>query len=1480
MFSSEDYVNEEKTSDAESEKESEDEQQLNIEGVGPIEIEEPYNIMWNANDWPVYIRCPFYSENNNLALIIQEGWLLRRPQIIVSFISHFNILHWDNELQLSHFKLGLIKAASAARMWIITNGIDVGISKIIAEAIENEKKWIKAMAKKSPLLQAKCIGVVREDHITSDPLMQRNLKDIEKLNETNPLHQGRDKYKEGKFYIDPHHTHFIFVISEDESDLEQLLALDLFSELSHEAAWVKPTAIKTVEQRKLIRALESSKTPLIAIVIEGDYNSAIVVLQYLQKPLPVVVLQGSGGFADLLAYVYQEVRERQTQEGRWDKNFVEDILKPTLAVKICNVFPEFNDKLLETRNFRDKIVECIKEGTQDGIEYLTILDTSSPNISLTKLDSYLLQAYFKTRQAIEPTLMSKSPQEQFTSDLHLTVVWNDHSMAQNLLKRKASERLIIEKEVFLHALIESDREQFIDMFLDAGFHVRQLYNYSTLRWLILQALKTEFFQVVCCEGILGISVIAGFPFNDILNYLNRLISRTTNLGNFLQNDDLTYRYKAKPNCIEQKALAFFTMWAVFVNNLNLVNKLWPHHNQPINLCLMVSTMLIKMSKFVNDISLQVQMMETSEKYGALAVKLLDTIYEVAPERAGEMITIQSPHWSYQSAIDVAACCVLYNFLAHPSCQKWLSNLYLNNMHVKRSPYGEVITFPDGIKILLCAFLIKRASKLSLVSVSIEREVKKATDLDHKQYGEEVPQDERQQKNLVVDISLPQKLFIVWSAAVTKYWLNHLSYILFLSLFTWSVTVPACGNRILDYCVFIWLTANLAEDVRRTYVGLKKYISILTSFKYLEIFSLIIFLTIFYLGRLIAFEPVARLKLMSINDFAQFMFISLPFMVAAAFIITVSHFPDADFFDPFMLHISFHRTFFAIFRTYDDYLLPNPVCSEEHSYPHRNRTFCRTGKYSDPIKCNLYGFWPYFFNLMYYILIRMILGTLLAALFNTSLALLDEQTIWKFQRFHSIIAFNLNTSLPPPLNILNYIYSLFKYVSSICCNCRQKMKPTASNAVLSECNCCPDSTSIHFMRIICLKVIEKENEEKNINETLSKLRAHSNFTMDYIENTKSQISNLRSTMNGLQRMVYNMQVDVEASKHKIEKEIESFQILSRTSPYPGTKLERFPVSDQFVDWEISWVYYDPCVYTKPKNTFADKDNVDDDYVTEISDKHLSPRLKPQFVFNATCTVENKRIFDRRSWITDANNKQIEYKLDGVLPLNPYGRTGLAGKGSLAYWGPNHFIYVVVTKYSSNQHYLDALLIPVQSENSAKYDLIGGLIHRDNVYDIIRQQLDPNEKYTWTNEKDLIRFFERQIDVDKVKHEKTIAEGLSTDNIPPPVMLSKNVPLIDFELDVEESFKPAKPSLAKINYQKGLQYHKVYKGYMDSPFNTDNAWKEVEFWHFHYTTEDYLKTKMENLVWITVKEDLFEKMLSNEYTVISNCLLNLQKISRNE
>ena len=95
--------------------------------------------------------------------------------------------------------------------------------------------------------------------------------------------------------------------------------------------------------------------------------------------------------------------------------------------------------------------------------------------------------------------------------------------------------------------------------------------------------------------------------------------------------------------------------------------------------------------------------------------------------------------------------------------------------------------------------------------------------------------------------------------------------------------------------------------------------------------------------------------------------------------------------------------------------------------------CSASIYADET-CKVTGFWPYIFMIAYFILLKLILMTLLFALFASSASTLtaDTDAIWKCQRYGLGLDFASRGPLPPPLNIFYYCYLLYKWFYNLCC----------------------------------------------------------------------------------------------------------------------------------------------------------------------------------------------------------------------------------------------------------------------------------------------------------------------------------------------------------------------------------------------------------------------------------------------------------------
>ncbi|KAL1138475.1 hypothetical protein AAG570_008538 [Ranatra chinensis] len=148
----------------------------------------------------------------------------------------------------------------------------------------------------------------------------------------------------------------------------------------------------------------------------------------------------------------------------------------------------------------------------------------------------------------------------------------------------------------------------------------------------------------------------------------------------------------------------------------------------------------------------------------------------------------------------------------------------------------------------------------------------------------------------------------------------------------------------------------------------------------------------------------------------------------------------------------------------------------------------------------------------------------------------------------------------------------------------------------------------------------------------------------------------------------------------------------------------------------------------------------------------------------------------------------YTFWGGYPQNPCGRTGLRGRGLLGRWGPNHAADPVVTRWKRGQ---DGHQITDKMTNKPLLQFIG-IRRRDcGQWAIPGGMVDPGELVSTTLKREFLE------------------EALNT-----------------LELDTE-----GQENIEKLLGDFFSWGAEIYKGYVDDPRNTDNAWIETVVYNFH-------------------------------------------------
>ncbi|XP_038138255.1 ADP-ribose pyrophosphatase, mitochondrial [Cyprinodon tularosa] len=157
--------------------------------------------------------------------------------------------------------------------------------------------------------------------------------------------------------------------------------------------------------------------------------------------------------------------------------------------------------------------------------------------------------------------------------------------------------------------------------------------------------------------------------------------------------------------------------------------------------------------------------------------------------------------------------------------------------------------------------------------------------------------------------------------------------------------------------------------------------------------------------------------------------------------------------------------------------------------------------------------------------------------------------------------------------------------------------------------------------------------------------------------------------------------------------------------------------------------------------------------------------------------------------DRTSFEGSYKVENGKPLNPCGRTGLTGRGLLGLWGPNHAADPIVTRWKVDASGAKVLhtaskkpilqFVSIKRKDCGEWAIPGGMV-------------DPGEQVSLTLQREFSE------------------EALNS---------------LSFK---ESERKAIHQRIKKLFEAPGFQ---VYKGYVDDPRNTDNAWMETVAVNFH-------------------------------------------------
>ncbi|XP_073474714.1 transient receptor potential cation channel subfamily M member 7-like isoform X1 [Aquarana catesbeiana] len=1134
-----------------------------------------------------YVRLSYDTRPETILQLMLKEWQMELPKLVIS-------VHGGNQKFELHPRVkqligkGLIKAALTTGAWIVTGGVNAGVAKHVGDAL---KEHASRSSRKICTIGIAPWGIIenRNDLVGRDVIApyQTLLNPLSKLNVLNNLH-----------------SHFILV---DDGTVGKYGAEEsLRRELE-----------KTINLQR-IHARIGQGVPVVALIFEGGPNVILTVLNYLQEspPVPVVVCEGTGRAADVLAYVH-----KQTEEG----GTLPEGAEPEI---ISTIKKTFNFSQSEAFHLFQIVMECMKSK-----ELITVFHIGSDEHQ--DIDVAILTALLKgtNASALDQLVLTLAWDRVDIAKSHVFVYgqqWLVGSLEQAMLDALVMDRvgfvkLLIENGVSMHKFLTIPR-------LEELYNIKQGPTNPTLFHLVRDVKQGNLppdYKITLIDVGLVIEYLMGGTyrctytrkrFRLIYNNLlagNRRSGRNTSITpqmrktheSFGNRTDKKERmrhnhfiktaqpYKPKDASIdeakkkrvkdeivdiddpEMKRFPYpfneLLVWAVLMKRQKMALFFWQHGEESMAKALVACKMCrsmayeAKQSDVVDDTS--EEMKEHSSEFGQLAVDLLDQAFKQDETMAMKLLTYELKNWSNSTCLKLAVSSRLRNFVSHTCTQMLLSDMWMGRLNMRKNSWYKVIL---SILVPPTILMLEYKTKAEMSHIPQSQDAHQMAMDDSENNFQQVPEniamnvfrevqvfDNAEVKHEIEiqtktrRLPLAQKFYAFYHAPIVKFWFNTLFYLAFLMLFTFVVLVkmghlPSPQEWLVIAYIFTYAIEKIREIFMSEagkinqkikvwfgdYFNITDTIAIITffvgcglrlaSYKYDAATPLDLdsnhnateeappYGHVLLSGRLIyclniIFWYVRLLDFLAVNQQAGPYVMMIGKMVSNMFYIVVIMavvllsfgVPRQAILYPleeptWMLarNIVF-QPYWMIFG--EVYAYEIDVCAENSEV----KELCDLGTWLTPFLQAVYLFVQY-----------IIMVNLLIAFFNNVYFQVKaiSNIVWKYQRYHFIMAYHEKPFLPPPLIIFSHLSSLFCFV------CKRRKKDTSSHGpklFLTE----EDQKKLHDFEEQCVEIYFNDKDDKFHLGSEERIRV----TSERVEQMCIQIKEVGDRVNYIKRSLHSL-----------------------------------------------------------------------------------------------------------------------------------------------------------------------------------------------------------------------------------------------------------------------------------------------------------------------------------------------------------------------
>ncbi|ELK05424.1 Transient receptor potential cation channel subfamily M member 7, partial [Pteropus alecto] len=1028
-----------------------------------------------------YVRLSYDTKTEVILQLLLKEWQMELPKLVISV--HGGMQKFELHPRIKQLLgKGLVKAAVTTGAWILTGGVNTGVAKHVGDAL---KEHASRSSRKICTIGIAPWGVIenRNDLVGRDVVApyQTLLNPLSKLNVLNNLH-----------------SHFILV---DDGTVGKYGAeVRLRRELE-----------KTINQQR-IHARIGQGVPVVALIFEGGPNVILTVLEYLQEspPVPVVICEGTGRAADLLAYIH-----KQTEEG----GNLPDAAEPDI---ISTIKKTFNFGQSEAFHLFQTLMECMKRK-----ELITVFHIGSDEHQ--DIDVAILTALLKGTNA------------SAFDQLILTLAWDRVDIAKNHVFVYGQQWLVGSLEQAMLDALVMDRVAFVKLLIENGVSMHKFLTIPRLEELyntkqgptnpmlfhlvrdVKQGNLPPGYKITLIDIGLVIEYLMGGTYRCTYTRKRfRLIYNSLGGNNRIDTAMEEGKKKRTKDEIvdiddpEAKRFSYplneLLIWACLMKRQVMARFLWQHGEESMAKALVACKIYrsmayeAKQSDLVDDTSEELK--QYSNDFGQLAVELLEQSFRQDETMAMKLLTYELKNWSNSTCLKLAVSSRLRPFVAHTCTQMLLSDMWMGRLNMRKNSWYKVIL---SILVPPAILMLEYKTKAEMSHIPQSQDAHQMTMED----------SENNFQNITEEIPM-------------------LAYLGFLMLYTFVVLVQMEQlPSVQEWIVIAYIFTYAIEKVREIFMSeagkISQKIKVWFSdyFNISDTIAIISFFIgfglrfgakwnfedaynnhVFVAGRLIyclniIFWYVRLLDFLAVNQQAGPYVMMIGKMVANMFYIVVIMalvllsfgVPRKAILYPreapswtLAKDIVFHP-YWMIFG--EVYAYEIDVCANDSSV----RAICGPGTWLTPFLQAVYLFVQY-----------IIMVNLLIAFFNNVYLQVKaiSNIVWKYQRYHFIMAYHEKPVLPPPLIILSHIASLFCYI------CKRRKKDKTSDGpklFLTE----EDQKKLHDFEEQCVEMYFNEKDDKFHSGSEERIRV----TFERVEQMCIQIKEVGDRVNYIKRSLQSL-----------------------------------------------------------------------------------------------------------------------------------------------------------------------------------------------------------------------------------------------------------------------------------------------------------------------------------------------------------------------